>query len=238
MSTFTRTFLALLAALMLVLTGCKKSVEGETKKWEDNVAHVKELMAKYPGFKPALEARLKSATTVYDAAASLADDAKIEKLAAANTAITKDFVAGLDALEPKMKQLREKRVEAAAKAGDESSRLGAKVAAEDAQKALDRAEKSLEAGAADEASAAVVVAKIASDIDTAAAAVDKVLAVDKDKKDDAKAAADAKSAADAKAKAEADAKVAPWKCEYCGAENKAEHGKCESCGAPRGETKK
>jgi DNA repair exonuclease SbcCD ATPase subunit len=229
-----------LAALLLFLvtfvfaTGCKKTAEGEAAKWDAGVGQVKALIAQYPGFKPALEARLQKAQAIYDAAASLADEAKVDKMAEANTTLRRDFVADLGSLDDKMKQLREKRVEAAAQAGDASTRLGAQVAAEDAQKALDRAEKALEQGAADEAAAVAVLDKIEADLDAARAAIDKVVKADKDKKAAAAAAADA----DAQAKAAAEAKVAPWKCEYCGTENKHDQTSCSSCGAPRGDTKK
>ncbi|HET6583626.1 MAG TPA: hypothetical protein VFG69_09265, partial [Nannocystaceae bacterium] len=129
-----------MTALLLLAGGCKQTVEGETQAWETNVAKVKELAAQYPGFKPALDARLAAAQKIHDEAASLGDEAKIAKLAAANTELRKDFVGDLDGIDDKIKKLREKRAEAAAKAGDESSRLAAKVAADDAQGALDRAE--------------------------------------------------------------------------------------------------
>lgn len=233
MANVTRTILTIVATLVLLLSGCKKTVEGEQQRWDANVGEVRGLMAKYPGFKPALEARLTRAQAIYDAAGSLGDEAKIAKLAEANGVIGQDFVADLRGLEDKLKKLRESRVEAAAKAGDESSRLGAKVAAEDAGATITRVEATLATGASDEAGAAAVLDKIDGDIATAQAAVDKVLAADREKKDDAKAKADA----DAKAKADADAKVAPWKCGYCGAENSHEHGACASCGAPRGDAK-
>ena len=124
------------------------------------------------------------------------------------------------------------------KAGDESSRLGAKVAAEDAKGALDRAEATLAKGASEEGAAAAVVKKIAADLDTAQSAIDKVVGADKQKKTDADADAKAKAEADTKAKADAEAKVAPWKCEYCGHENAHDLGKCEQCGAPKSEEKK
>jgi hypothetical protein len=199
---------------------------------------VKELAAQYPGFKPALDARLAAAQKIHDAAEGLGDDEKIAKLSEANSAIRRDFVADLAGLDAKMKKLREARAEAAAKAGDESSRLGAKVAAEDAKGALDRAEAALAKGASEEAGAAAVLKKIAADLDAAQSAVDKVVGADKQKKNDAEADAKAKAEADAKAKADADAKVAPWKCEYCGHENAHDLGKCEQCGAPKGDAKK
>jgi hypothetical protein len=219
--------------LTLAVGACSKSVEGEQKKWDANVAQVRALTAKYPGFKAPLEARLARAQGIYDAASALGDEAKIEKMSEANNAISAGFVHDLEHLEESLKKLREARVEAAAKAGDESSRLAAKVAADDAGKTIDRVDATLATGAADEAAADAVLKKITTDIATAQSAIDKVVKADKAKADDAKAKADA----DAKAKADAEAKVAPWKCAYCGAENGHEHGSCTACGAPRGDNK-
>ncbi len=233
MPAFVRSVFTVFAAMLLMVAGCKKSVEGESQRWDAGVTEVKALAAQYPGFKPALDARLAAAQAIYDAAGALGDEAKIEKMSEANAALRRDFVGKLGALADTMKKLREKRVQAAANAGDESTRLAAKVAAEDAGKALDRADATLAKGAADEAAAVAVLEKIANDLDAADKAIDKVLGADADKKADAKSKADA----DAKAKADADAKVAPWKCEYCGAENPHTEGSCTACGAPRGEKK-
>ncbi|MCB9753768.1 MAG: hypothetical protein H6713_27820 [Myxococcales bacterium] len=238
MQSLTRALFVLLMTMVLVLSGCSKSVEGETKKWKANEARITALSAQYPGFKAALDARKESASKLYKEADGLDGDAKIKKLAEANTALMTGFVRELDGLDGELKELREKRVEAAAKAGDKSSLLGAKVAAEDAQKTIERVDSTLKTGAKDEASATAVLKKITADIETAQSAIDKVLAIDKEKQD-AKAS-DAKADADAKAaeKAAADAKVAPWKCEYCDNMNKHDSMKCESCGAARPEDKK
>jgi hypothetical protein len=226
---------AWLAVLLLVLglPGCKKSVEGEQAAWKSNVEQVKALQATYPGFQPALEQRMTKATELHDAAEGLDGDAKIDKLGEANSALMTGWVRDLKGLDEAMKDLRTKRVEAAAQAGDESTRLGAKVAAEDAQKALDRAQKALETGAKDEASATAVVKSVKSDIETAAKAVDAVLKADKSKKDEKAAKEEAKEAKAAEEKAAAEAKVAPWKCEYCGTENPHDEANCKSCGAPK-----
>lgn len=233
MPAFVRSVFTVFAAMLLMVAGCKKSVEGETQRWEAGVKDVKALAAQYPGFKPALDARLAAAQSIHDAAESLGDEEKIQKLSEANARLRDDFVGKLGALADTMKKLREKRVQAAAGAGDESSRLAAKVAAEDAGKALDRADATLASGASDEAAAVAVLDKIAADLDAADKAIDKVLGADADKKADAKSQAEA----DAKSKADAEAKVAPWKCEYCGAENPHTEGSCTACGAPRGEKK-
>src|SRR5690606_8163019 len=108
-----------------------------------------------------------------------------------------------------------------------------KVAAEDAQRALDRADAALKAGAADEAAAAAVVKKIDGDLDTALKALDKVLAVDRAKKDEAAAAKQSEADAKAAAAAAEAAKTAPWKCAHCDSENPHDEGQCKSCGAPR-----
>jgi DNA repair exonuclease SbcCD ATPase subunit len=232
MHILTRALLVWMMALAMIVGACSKTVEGESNKWTANSATVTELSAQYPGFKPAIEARKQAAQKIYDAAAGLDGDAKIEKLAEANTALMNGFVRELDVIDDRMKKLREGRVEAAALAGD-STQLGAKVAVEDAQKALDRVEATLKSGAADEASAAAILKKVNADLETAQKALDKLLAVDKSKKDDAAAAKKTEGDAKAAEAAAADAKVAPWKCEYCGNSNTHDKTSCESCGAAR-----
>ena len=236
-STLNRSLVVWLAVVMMLLGGCKKTLEGQQSAWKANVARVDALMAKYPGFEPALTQRLTAAKTVHAKAEGLTGQEQIDTLSAANSALMKGFVGKMGKLDSMMKELRGKRVEVAAKAGDESSRLGAKMAAQDAQKALDRAHKALAAGAKDEASATAVIGTVIDDLKTADKALDKVLAADRDKKD-AKAA-QSKAAADeaAKVKAEAEAKVARWSCEYCGSHNPHTEGSCKSCGAPRGKSK-
>lgn len=220
--------------MLLLATACAKTVEGESKKWDANVATVNALGAKYPGMKPALDARLASAKAAWDSAQGLSDEeSKIKSMAAANSAIMAGFVTKLDGVEGSLAKLRESRVSAASMAGDESSRLAAKLAAEDAQKTIERVEKTLKDGAKDEASATAIVDKVVADIETAQKAVDKVLEGDKKKAED-KAASD-KAASDAAAKADADkaAAVADWTCEYCGTANKHDATACSSCGAPK-----
>lgn len=224
--------LALFTTIVLVL-GCAKTVEGETTKWNDSVARLNALIAQYPGFKPALEARLAAAKKTWDAASTMTGDPQIEQMAKANSEIKAGFVSDLEGVDAKIKKLRESSVEVAAKAGDDSSRLGAKIAAENAQKAIASVEKLLETGAADEAAATAVLQKVLGDLDSAQSAIDKVGAVDKEKSD--QKAADEKAAEDKAAaeKAAAEAAVADWTCEYCDTPNKHDATVCSSCGAPK-----
>jgi len=233
----TSLLIELLIATTLIVGACSKSVEGESRKWDSNSVQLAELSATYPGFRPALEARKAAAAKIHDAAASLDGDAKIAKLSEANTALMQGFVGDLDALDDQIKKLRESRVEATTKASDEATRLGAKVAAEDAQRALDRADTTLKAGATDETAAVAVLRKLKGDLDTAQSALNKVLEIDKAKQDkaaDAKQSEASKKTADDAAAA---AKVAPWKCSYCSSENTHDETACKSCGAPRAEAK-
>jgi hypothetical protein len=233
MAAISRLLILFLALTLTLVGGCKKTVEGEQKAYEANVAEVTALKATYPGFSSVLDARLENAKGIYGAASSLSGDDQIAKLSEANAALSGGFVSELRSVEKKVEELRKKRVEAAAKAGDESSRLAAKVAAGDAEKTLERVEKTLKSGASDEAGANAVVSKVKADVDTALAAVTKVLAADKEKKEAKQSEADEKAAKEAKDKADAEAKVADWKCEYCGTKNKHDAKTCESCGAPR-----
>lgn len=233
MTAISRILVLLLTVALSLAGGCKKTVEGEQKAYEANVAEVNALKATYPGFAGVLDARLENAKGIHEAASSMSGDAQIEKLSEANAALSGGFVSELRAVEKKVEELRKKRVEAAAQAGDESSRLAAKVAAQDAEKTLDRVDETLKNGATDEAGATAVVGKVKADVDTALAAVTKVLTADKEKKDAKQAETDEKAAKEAKEKADADAKVADWKCEYCGTTNKHDAKTCESCGAPR-----
>lgn len=233
MQSLMRAMLIWLTALMLVVGGCSKSVEGESRKWTANTAKVAELGATYPGFKTAIEARKAAAQKLFDAAEGLDEKQKIEKLSEANRTLMGGFIDDLDDLDDTIKELRQKRVEAAAKAGDAASQLGAKVAADDVQQTLERVEAALKTGASDEAGAAAVLKKITADLKTAEAAVDKVLAADREKKETAAAEKKASEAAEAEKKAAEEAKVAPWKCEYCSSSNPHDETSCKSCGAPR-----
>ena len=232
----TRVLFELLTATVLLVGACSKSVEGESRRWETSSTQLSELAATYPGFRPVIEARRSAAAKIHDAAAGLEGDAKIARLSEANAALMEGFVDDLDVLQGKLKKLRESRVEVAAKASEET-RLAARVATEDAQRALDHADVTLQSGATDEAAAAVVLRKLRSDLDTAQSALDKVLAIDKAKQ--TKAADAQKSEVSKKAgdEAAAAAQAAPWKCSYCSTENPHDETSCKSCGAPKGDAK-
>ena len=225
--------LLLLTLFLFGVGGCKKTVENQTAAWNANVKKLEELQAKYPGFKPALQARLDEAKPLHEAAASLEGDAAIDKLTAANTALMGGFVRELDKVEALTTKLREARVEVTAKASDPAIQAGAKVAAADAEKALTRTEGALKQGAKTPADADAVVKKIVADLAAAQKALDKVGGVQSEKDDKAQADKDAAAADAAKKDADAKAAVADWKCEYCGNMNAHDTKECGGCGAAK-----
>lgn len=83
MPKFLRTFMTVFTVFLLFVGGCKKTVEGEKQKFDHNVAEAKAVIAQYPGFKPAVEAKLKEAQKTFDAATSLSGEEQIKKMAAA-----------------------------------------------------------------------------------------------------------------------------------------------------------
>lgn len=233
MAAVNRLLVLLIALAALVLSGCKPTVENQAAAWTSNNKTVEKLIAQYPGFKPALAARLATAQDAKAKADGLTGDAAAEQMQAANRTLMGGFVGKLQGLDDTLEKLRKKRVGVAAAAGDPSSRMAAKLAAEDAGKAIDRVTDALKTGAKDDSAANAVLAKITKDLAAAHKAIDAVSKVDKSKKKDK--AADKKSAEDKTSadKAGAEAKVADWKCEYCSSMNKHDHTKCDSCGAPR-----
>ena len=238
MSRLRAVLFALFTALVLVSACGKATVESETKAWNSNVSKVKELMAQYPGLKPALEARMAEAEEINKKADSLSGDEAVAKLKDANAKLRGGWVTDLENLDTDLADLRKKSVEAASGAGDAASQAAAKLAADDAKKTIERVEKTLAKGAKTDADAAAVVKKVKADVATSLEAINKVVEGDKKKKDD-KAKADQDKADKAAAdKAAADAKVADWTCEYCDAKNKHDKTKCDSCGAARSEKKK
>ncbi|HGG56925.1 MAG TPA: hypothetical protein ENK31_03915, partial [Nannocystis exedens] len=233
MQRLSKAMITVLTALTLSFSGCSKSVEGESKRWQANTATVNTLEAQYPGLKGALEARKANADRIFAAAKDLKGDAKIDKLAEANSTLMSGFVRDLQQIDEKIKKLRESRALAATNAGDTASRRGAELAAADAAKVIEQAQAMLERGAADEDTAKVLIKKASDDLDAAQEAIDKVIAAAKSKKDSVKADKAAEKS-DAKAEeAAAAAKVAPWKCSYCDSENPHDVSSCNSCGAPR-----
>lgn len=76
-------------ALSAALLGCKPSIEGETRSFDQNKLTVQEFGGKFPSLKGALDGRLAEAQQTFDAALQLSDpDQRAQKMRDANNLIT------------------------------------------------------------------------------------------------------------------------------------------------------
>ena len=229
----TTILLAACGALLLCMPACKKSKESEKASWTANTKKVKGLAALYPGFAAPIEARLKAATTVFEASSAQEEAEAAKTISSANQTLMKGFVKNLVEIEKTIKKLREKAVDATTNAADDAAKAGAKLATDDAKKAIDGVEAILKAGAKDEAAAEAVTKKALDDLKVAEKNLDKLISAGTKKKEaTAKKEAENKGASD-NVKKEEEKKAAPWKCEYCGGANDAKDLKCKGCGASR-----
>lgn len=220
------------ALALVALPACKKTVEGESKRWSSTTQRVQELQALYPGFAAPLKEQLKKAEAVMEAAKSLSDEqAKIKKMAEANAAALEGFAGQLGDVERLQKRVREKITTATTSVTDKNDRLAATQAANDAQRALSAADETLKKGATDIVGANAIVRKVEGDLTVADKSLDRVI-------DAAKAKQKTTAKPDEKGGKAAPASGGPaapatWKCSYCSHQNDPKLAKCGNCGAPK-----
>jgi chromosome segregation ATPase len=224
--------IVVLGLALVALPACKKSVEGESKRWSSTTQRVQELQALYPGFVAPLKEQLKKAEAVMEAAKGLSDEqAKIKKMAEANSAALEGFAGQLGSVERLQKQIREKITTATTGVTDKNDRFAAKQAADDAQRVMRLADETLKTGATEIVGANAIVRKVESDLSTADRNLDRVI-------DAAKAKQKAATTKTPEAKggttpAAGPAAPARWKCSYCSNSNDPTAAKCTNCGAAR-----
>ena len=229
----------------LASASCKPTVEGETKTWEHNTQRVQQLSALYPGFSAALKEQQKHAEDALAAAKALTDKvAMAKKMSDANDLLSNGFVGELGQLDSNIQRVRDEIVKATSGAQDPNDQAAAKTASDDAQRVLTAVDATLKTGAADAASAAVIVGKAAKDLSSANANLQRVVASERQHQAQAKklaagvgAAGAGAAGAGAAAAPGAPVAVATWKCPYCGHVNAADVLKCPNCGAARPEPK-
>jgi hypothetical protein len=217
-------------ALLLVVAACKKSVEGEAKRWTSANSTVDELIVLYPGFKAALEEQRQKAKAAMDAAEAISEETqRIDKMAAANTLLTSGFVGQLRDADRTIKKIREKAIEISGKATDESDRMTARQAADQANRVIAQVEGSLRQGVPDAASAAIMLRKVTEDLRAAQDNLERAARIAQDKR---RATEAAEQAEKAPANTEPPAAQA-WTCEYCDHKNPSDSTTCQNCGAAR-----
>ena len=232
-------FLVAAAGAVLLVGACKNTVEGESKDWTRNTAHVNELIAQYPNFAPALQEQLKSAEGAMAAAKQNSNQqASADQMAAANSLLSGGFVSQLGSVDSSARRVRDKIMTASTTAHTPSDQIAARSAADDAQRILKNTDEQMRQGARDAASASAVLRRIDSELSSAGSNLDRVIATAS--KNNAPPVAPGAAAAAGKggapgAPGAAGAPVAKitWKCKYCGQTNEDKDRKCPNCGADR-----
>ncbi len=211
-------------ALCLLVVGCKKTVKGESRRWEAGQKKVSELAVRYPGFAAALEQQRGKARAIYDAAQGVSgDEAKAKKLSEANTQLVGGFVGKLDALDGKIKGLRQSLVAAGGVARDAPERGRVDAATTEVKRSLDKVDALLKQGGKDVVAAGVIVDQANGELDLAA----RMLA------DAMPKAAPPTTAKQGATTPPPDNQPKPWTCEYCDHVNDPDAKTCANCGAPR-----
>jgi hypothetical protein len=222
----------------LFVAGCKKTVEGENKAWDRNIAKVNELATLYPGFANALRAQQKAAEDAMAQARSVGDkEAAAKAMSNANAMIDSGWVYSLSQIESKKRNLSQKIVTATTETEHGADQAAAKAVSDDAQRILKNVDDGLKAGAADGSSAQVLLAKMDGDISAVSSNLDRVIDSAKKRKAEAAKATAPGAATPGAAAANAPAQKVQWKCTYCNHMNDDARQKCENCGAPRAAAK-
>ncbi|MCH2021810.1 MAG: hypothetical protein MK207_04960 [Saprospiraceae bacterium] len=105
-------FLLVSAALLLVASCSKQTVETETKRWELAKTNIDRLNAKYPGFSLALEQISLDANAQWESALEMGEeDKKIEAMRATVLMVSRSFVRPLSSISRKIQELKDLPVE-------------------------------------------------------------------------------------------------------------------------------
>ncbi|MSQ84603.1 MAG: hypothetical protein EXR77_17275 [Myxococcales bacterium] len=77
--------LSVMVLALFLACGCKPSVEGETRAWDQNKLTLQEWSGRFANFRPAIDSRVAEAQTDFDVAKSMGDpDARAAKMREAN----------------------------------------------------------------------------------------------------------------------------------------------------------
>jgi hypothetical protein len=225
--------MSVILATALLLGGCKKTVEGETKSWERKTLRTQELTALYPGFGAPLREQLKQAQAVMDAAKGISDkEAAAKKMAEANDMLGGGFIGILERVDDEKKKLREKLVTASTSAVSGPDRLGVKTVSDDAQRILTSVDALLKQGANDAVGANAVLKRVQGDLESAISNVDRVIDSAKKRAEVKKGVTKDPGGATPGGATKTEVVAKSWKCSYCSASNDPTAKKCTNCGAP------
>jgi hypothetical protein len=227
----------LLIFSMLVLSGCGKSIEKETSRWESNLQKVESLKSTYPGYAGLLAEEVEKAEVKWDAALLVADEKEqIKALALANDFVKRGMIKELLTIKSCLSSADQKVKTLVKMEKDSTEDTMASFAVKEAQMAISKAKTVLNSASADYSQAVATLSAAGAELKSAETSLDKAIRVirDNDRASRPVATTPSKSSASKTTTTKsAPAKATTWKCAYCGAQNLNSITKCKSCGAPR-----
>ncbi len=215
----------ILVAFLFLINACGPSIEGETKAWDKNVKAMATAKTDFPEFAETIDKKLVEAKALWEEAKGITEEeAKAEKMAAANNLLSGGCVGNLVGMKSKIKDVDRKidEVSKLRKGKKGENKRYAEDAIEDAEKAIKKAKKSLKSGSCDDVESRY--RKLATAVTDLTTAITKLSATDKPKVKDSTKAADGTNGTTVK-------EVKMVKCEYCNTKTPANESKCKNCGA-------
>ena len=219
--------LLFLAAVAILFSACKATVEGEQNNYKANLKSIEALGGLYPSFKPALDAIKAEGEAAFKAAEAQAGEGQAQAMREANNKLFPSFLRDLQDVSKNINSLREKRT----KVQNEGQGTGTILTSMDVDQVINEAEANLKKPAGTAAELEAIVSTVVSSLKSMEKSLDELIAK---KEAEKKAAAGEKANADSAAKAEkaaAEKAASPIKCGFCGKSNEPKSTKCGGCGA-------
>lgn len=223
---------------VFLLAGCGgKNPEKQLAKWDREVQAAKQLIAANPAFAGVLEAEMTAAEKTLESAKTVSDaKEKAKKISTATKMLRGGVFGKLRRVKTEISEVRKQIVEAAAVGRDDSDRLAAYQAGDQAKEILAKAEQKLSRGASDPAQAMALLNETYTELDAISDTLDSLIERVEKKTE---AAGNARKTTVGTDKTGTAAKPPPppvakmWTCEYCGGKAKGDAVKCPHCGAAR-----
>ncbi|MCB9235455.1 MAG: zinc ribbon domain-containing protein [Bacteroidia bacterium] len=224
-------FALILFSLLMVLSACKKSVEGETSKFERNKKSLQELSGLYPAWSDLLNDKLSVAEGLWaDAAEISVEEEKIAKMAEANDVLSGGVVGKLRSVDNDIQELQKKISEMNRVAKDNIDRQSAASASDGANININNVTQQLRNGASDEAGAMAILNRASTDLDRSMSDCKRVIDSAKAKTKQGNKNTNAKGGSTTTGNSQND-QPTTWKCSYCGKNNPSTAHECGGCGA-------
>ena len=114
--------------LVMLFSACTKTVEGEKKRWKNNIEKIEFLSQKHPTYKAIIADIQKEAEHLYAKALTVQDEEeRIEKMADANKLLNPPFVRGLKAFDEKAEKVKELNKKIVELSSDETNAIVAAI---------------------------------------------------------------------------------------------------------------